>query len=476
MDVIIFAIDFNQRCLKIIADFLKNHMKHIDSSFIEYFSTVFSHKDQMNMHVKYTVSTRSNLLDCIHRPKYIMAMKRLQAFKYELKLNGNQKGWLHRFAGSCRHVFNKALNLQKVRHEKGEKKLNYAGLCKLLTEWRNHPETMWLRDAPSQALQQSLKDLERAYTNFFAKRASFPRFKCRGARDAFRLPQGCKLDQANDRIFVPKLGWLRYHNSRDVLGTVCNITISRSCDRWYVSVQTEREVIQPAHPSTTSVGVDVGIAQFATLSDGTVFEAVNSFKRHQKKLAFQQRQLSKKKKFSANWKKQKFKISHLHRKIAHIRNDYLHKITHTISKNHALVCIEALQIRNMSKSVAGTAATPGKQVRAKSGLNKAILDQGWHEFRRQLEYKEAWLGGEVIAVPAMYTSQTCPDCAHVDARNRQTQASFACVNCGYQANADRVGAINILRAGHARLACGETVRLGRSMNQEPAEVIQVKVA
>ncbi len=118
-----------------------------------------------------------------------------------------------------------------------------------------------------------------------------------------------------------------------------------------------------------------------------------------------------------------------------------------------LTCIEALAVLNMSKSAAGSVEKPGKNVRAKSGLNKSILDQGWFEFRRQLDYKLAWNGGWLVAVPPQYTSRTCPCCGHVSADNRKTQAQFACVECGYEENADVVGAINVLRAGHARFAC-----------------------
>ena len=150
-----------------------------------------------------------------------------------------------------------------------EKKLGYAGLCKLLTEWRNGAETPWLADAPVHPLQQTLKDLERAYSNFFAKRADFPRFKKKNRHDSFRYPdpKQIKLDQTNSRIFLPKLGWLHYRNSRDILGAVKNITVSQSCGKWFVSIQTEREVEQPI-PNGGAVGIDMGIARFATLSDG----------------------------------------------------------------------------------------------------------------------------------------------------------------------------------------------------------------
>lgn len=381
-------------------------------------------------------------------------MQRLQAFKYELMPNGEQQRHMRRFAGSCRFVFNKALALQKDRYERGEKKLGYAGLCKLLTEWRNSTETAWLADAPVHPLQQTLKDLERAYSNFFAKRADFPRFKKKGRHNSFRYPdpKQIKLDQANSRIFLPKLGWLHYRNSRDVLGVVKNITVSQSCGKWFVSIQTEREVEQSI-PNGGAVGIDMGITRFVTLSDGSFYAPINSFKRHETALRKAQQTMSRKVKFSSNWKKAKARVQKIHARIGNARRDYLHKTSTTISQNHAMVCIEDLQVRNMSKSAAGTTDEPGRNVRAKSGLNKAILDQGWGEFRRQLDYKLAWNGGHLIAVPPQNTSRTCPCCGHVSKDNRQTQARFECMECGFEGNADVVGAINVLRAGHARLAC-----------------------
>lgn len=405
----------------------------------------------------------------LDRPKYNRGMKRLQAYKYELQPNGEQQRNMRRFAGSCRFVFNKALAMQKVRYEQGEKKLGYAGLCKSLTEWKTQSETGWLAETPSQALQQTIKDLERAYTNFFAKRAAFPRFKKKGQSDSFRYPQGFKLDQGNSRIFLPKLGWLRYRNSRDMLGTAKNVTVSCNGGKWFVSIQTEREIAEPVHPATSIIGIDVGITRFATLSDGSFIEPLNTFRKHEQRLARYQRAMSRKTKFSNNWKKAKAKVQKLHTRIANVRRDFLHKTTTTISQNHAIVCIEDLRVRNMSKSAAGNSESPGKNVRAKSGLNKSILDQGWFEFRRQLEYKQVWRGGEVLAVPPRNTSRTCPCCGHVSAENRQTQARFACVECGYENNADLVGAINVLAAGHAVLACGGMAQSGRPAKQEPAE-------
>lgn len=394
-------------------------------------------------------------------------MIRRQAYKFQLKTNLSQARQMRSFAGACRFVFNQALALQKAKYEAGNKKLSYADLCaELLTLKSSNP---WLGESPSQTLQQSLKDLERSYTNFFAKRADFPRFKKKGLSSSFRFPQGCKLDQANNRIFLPKLGWMHYRNSREVLGEVKNVTVSHSCGHWYISVQTEREVSEAKHPSTSAIGVDMGIAQFATLSDGHVFAAVNSFKQKQKQLARYQRAFSRKVKFSQNWKKQKSKIGRLHQTIANIRKDYLHKTTTIISQNHAMIVIEDLQVKNMSKSASGNLNKPGRHVKAKSGLNRSILDQGWFEFRRQIEYKQVWRGGDVLAVPPQYTSQRCSCCGTVSKENRPSQAKFACIACGYQANADVNAAMNILAAGHAVLACGEIVQQDNSVKQELTE-------
>ena len=379
---------------------------------------------------------------------------------------------MRRFAGACRFVFNRALARQNENHEAGNKYIPYGKMASWLVEWKNATETQWLKDSHSQPLQQSLKDLERAYKNFFRKRAAFPRFKKRGQNDAFRYPQGVKLDQENSRIFLPKLGWMRYRNSRQVTGVVKNVTVSQSCGKWYISVQTESEVSTPVHPSASMVGLDAGVAKLATLSDGTVFEPVNSFQKNQKTLARLQRQLSRKVKFSNNWQKQKRKIQRLHSRIANIRRDYLHKVTTTVSKNHAMIVIEDLKVSNMSKSAAGTVSQPGRNVRAKSGLNRSILDQGWYEMRRQLEYKQLWRGGQVLAVPPAYTSQRCACCGHTAKENRLSQSKFRCQVCGYTANADVNGARNILAAGHAVLACGEMVQSGRPLKQEPTEMIQ----
>ena len=404
-------------------------------------------------------------------------MQRLQAYQFELMPHGQQQRKMRRFAGACRFVFNKALAWQKEQYASDPTiRFSYTVLANLLPLWKQDPNLAWLKESPSQALQQTLKDLERAYINFFSQRANFPRFKKKGQSDSYRYPQGCKLDQRNSRIFLPKLGWMRYRNSREVLGEVKNVTVTHSCAKWFVSIQTEREVEPSLPQATTAIGIDVGVVRFATMSDGSHIEPINSFKKHQERLARYQRRMSRKVKFSNNWKKAKTKIQRIHRAIAHARKDYLHKITTTISQNHALVCIEDLQVRNMSRSSKGNSEEHGKMVKQKSGLNRAILDQGWGEFRRQLEYKMTWQGGILLAVPPHNTSRTCPCCGHVSKDNRKTQAKFECVECGYENHADLVGAINILERGHRLLACGELGQSDHSVKQEPSEATQALAA
>ena len=414
-----------------------------------------------------------------------------QAFKFELMPNGQQRRQMRRFAGACRFVFNEALRLQQENRAAGGKYISYEAMAKRLTAWRAGEPTPsgrqagWLKEAPVHALQHALKDLDRAYQNFFAKRAKFPNFKKHGSGASFRFPDPNQftLDEANGRIKCPKLGWVRYRKSRDVLGLPRNITISCTGDRWYASVQTQRAVSEPIHPSSSAVGIDLGVVRFATLSDGTFLEPLASFKAHQVRLARYQRRMARKVKGSANWKKARRCVQRVHTRIANARRDFVHKASAQISSAHALVIIEDLGVKGMSASARGTAEQPGKRVRQKAGLNRSILDQGWAEFRRQLGYKRAQKGGELRAVPAAYTSQTCPECGHASPENRASQAVFACVACGHTGNADWVAAVNILERGHRLTACGEDARRERpardgraaSEKQEPTEEIRQEV-
>ena len=374
-----------------------------------------------------------------------------RSYKYELIPNGEQVCKLKQFCGCCRFVFNKGLEEVKKYYDYTGYLLNYVQLAAFLPKWKQDVD--WLKDCHSQVLQQSMKNLSYGLANYTAGRANFPRFKVKGRKDSCRFPQGVKSDQNNNRIYLPKIGWVRYRNSRTIIGTIKNVTVTAKCDKWYVSIQTEYEQEKPVHYGN-DIGIDMGIIRFATLSDGRYFEPINAFHSLKGKLAKLQKRLKRKIKGSSNWKKLVAKISKLHHRIANIRKNFLHQISNTISKNHATVYIEDLKVGNMSKSAKGTMEKHGKMVKQKSGLNRAILDQAWYEFRRQLEYKLRWRGGQLIPVAPQYTSQCCPACGHTAKANRTTQALFACVQCGYTENADVVGAMNVLQHGRALSAAG----------------------
>lgn len=210
-------------------------------------------------------------------------------------------------------------------------------------------------------------------------------------------------------------------------------------------------MVQRVHESNSAVGVDAGVVRFATLSDRTVYPPLNSFRRLGQRLAFAQCAQSRKKKFSNNWKKAKKRIQKIHALIANARRDFLHKVSASISKNHAIVAVEDLQVKNMSASAAETVEEPGKNVQQKAGLNKPILDQAWSEFFRQLGYKLSWAGGQLVPVPPANTSRTCPHCTQHAKENRTTRAKFKCVVCWFEENADLVASNNILARGIARL-------------------------
>ncbi|MEH8087774.1 transposase [Gallibacterium anatis] len=374
-------------------------------------------------------------------------MQLRKAFKFEIMPNGNQIRRIKQFCGCSRFVFNRALAWHSEQYEQDKSiKFNYNKLANLLPQWKK--ELVWLKECHSQVLQQSLKDLESAFKNFFQQRADFPKFKKKGLKERFRFPQGCKLEQQNNRLYLPKIGWVRYRNSREVIGEIKNVTVSHKCGHYFVSIQTEFEYEIPTHKGG-EIGIDMGVARFATLSNGEFFEPLNAFKTYKGKLAKLQKRLKNKVKFSQNWQKLKAKIAKLHHKIANCRKDFLHKISTQISKNHAMIYIEDLQVSNMSKSAKGTVEAHGKNVKQKSGLNRSILDQSWFEFRRQLSYKTQWRGGFLVAVPPQNSSRTCPCCSHIAKENRQTQANFECVECGYTENADVVGALNVLGRGRA---------------------------
>jgi len=385
-----------------------------------------------------------------------------KAFRFRLKTNSELAQKLTQFSGCARFVWNRFWKMNQDRLSRKLPILLYNEMAFWLTLWKKSEEYGFLKDCHSQILQQSLKNLDKAYRDGFDKTQPLkrmPRKHKRALHSSFRYPQGFKLE--GNQLYLPKIGWIRFFKSQTIVGTVKNITISKKGDHWYAAVQVEHEVPKPIHPAKTDIGIDMGIAKFAALSTGNYIEPINSFRCDENKLRHYQQKLSNKKKFSKNWQKAKRKISRLHERISNVRKDFLHKSSTHLSKNHAMIVVEDLKITNMSRSAKGSLDEPGKNVAAKSGLNKSILDQGWGEFRRQLEYKQDWRGGIFIKVNPKYTSITCVSCGNIDKNNRVLQSEFCCTECGHHENADIHAAKNVLAAGHAVLACGSNLNKGR---------------
>ncbi|WP_286740477.1 RNA-guided endonuclease InsQ/TnpB family protein [Psychrobacter sp. UBA3068] len=429
-------------------------------------------------------------------------MKINKAYKFRLEPNAEQEIILNNLVGSARFVWNQMLAISFEIFAKNEF-INATNLVNKIIGLKNNPDFAFLKThANAVSLQQKVRDLAAAWSRFFdpkvharlkenknkprkpkffkladgteiQHRPLMPQFKRKAdGCDSIRLVQFdkyCRIE--GNRVKLPNgIGLVKFRKSQDIIGTIKNVTISKKSGHWYVSFGTERELTEnPRHPSKSAIGLDMGITKLLTTSNGETIKPKNSFKANQLKLAKLQRQLSRKVLFSQNWKKQKHKIQKLHHHIANIRHDYLHKITTSISKNHAMIACEDLKVANMSTSASGTTAQKGRNVKAKSGLNRAILDQGWGIMIDMLEYKQQWQGGLLIKVNPRYTSQTCSQCQHIAKENRQTQSKFECVKCGHKANADINAARNILSAGHAVLSAEGGCSKGRPMKQKTSD-------
>lgn len=418
-----------------------------------------------------------------------------RAVKFQLRAKPGQEALLRRWSGAARWLWNAALARQQQQRAEGKPYSNYAAMCKWLTQWRHAEATAWLKLSPVHAQQQVLKRLDAAFQRFFAnvkagRKAGYPRFKSRGDDPGLRFPDKDHLafDHAHGRVKLPKLGWVRVRQSRKVVGEIANASITRLGDKWYVSLQYTVPDVEPSAGLMPTLGIDMGVASFLATSAGRLEAPLNALKCQQRRLKRYQRSVARKQKGSANRKKAVQRLARLHQRIACQRSDWLHKLSTELASQHAVIAIEDLKVAAMSASARGTVAKPGKRVRAKAGLNRSILDQGWAKFRDMLAYKLQGHGGQLIAVPPAYTSQTCSCCGHVAAENRKSQAAFCCQGCGHTEHADINAAKNILAAGHAvwargdstPAACGEVVRrpgrkpkIAASMKQEPTEALSL---
>jgi len=380
-------------------------------------------------------------------------VKERKAALFRLYPTPEQYAQMAQIAGACRFIYNLALEQRRDWYRPG-RQFNSVTQSRELTQLR--AEVDWLKAAPIHPLQQALRDLDRAYQNWWAGRAQAPTPRKKGLNDGFRFPDPVSLrvertGTSSGRMKLPKLGWVKLRGWCALPGDICNITVSRRAGQWFAAVQWERDVAEPEASTMPAVGIDMGVAIFAALSEGTTIAPANHGKRALKALRRAQRALSRKKRGSANRRKAIQRVARIHKRVADARKDFLHKHTTIIAKNHGLVVVEALKVKAMSASAKGTAEKPGRNVRQKAGLNRSILDQGWGMFRTMLGYKLADRGGRLVEVPAAYTSQTCSACGLADAANRRDQARFVCIGCGHEANADINAALNILRRADSAL-------------------------
>jgi len=380
-----------------------------------------------------------------------------QGFQYALRLKARREAVLRRGVGCRRFVFNEALAHQKAEVAAGRKRPGYAALCARRPALRVlHP---WLAEPPAQALQQALKDLCKARDAKFTVKFGAPRFNEKGDGDTLRLPQDCRYDAAAGLVHLPKLGAVRLRHSRQALGEVKNVTLRQEGGRWVASLQTERELEVCAAAASATVGLDFGAATTIMPSNEALapIERPGRIGRYEWRMrrpqqAVSRKKVSRKKKGSKNRAKARGRLYACTGRIAAMRRDFLHQATTKLVTEPALIAVEDLAVTSMTASAAGTLDAPGRNVKAKAGLNRTILRNGWSMARQRLEYKAAWSGVMLVAVPPAYTSQACSACGHTAAGSRKSQARFECAACGHSENADRNAAKNILAKAHRMMA------------------------
>ena len=364
---------------------------------------------------------------------------------------------LARAIGCTRLIYNLALAQHKMFGRQGRRLDPEAELIDLKRE------CPFLRDdAFSQSLQQALHDLHRAYKGFFAGRSGYPTPRRKYQHDTMRFPQpytkqGPQIILGHNSVKLPKFGWLTIERHRKIKGRLRSVTVKCEGGHWFVVIQTEIHAKDPA-PRTDlpSVGLDMGINQPITTSTGEIIALPQMTKPELAKRQHLNRQLSRRQKGKAGRRQARLKLRRFDRHITNRRNDARHKATTRLVKNHGLIGIEDLQVRNMTRSAHGTADKPGKQVAQKAGLNRRMLDVAPAEVRQQLEYKGVWYGAAVEAVPPAYTSQDCSACGMRNVVPRGARV-IQCLGCGLVVCRDTNAARNIKDRAIQQYAAGPAV-------------------
>jgi putative transposase len=310
-----------------------------------------------------------------------------QGFQYAPRLKASREALVRRWVGCRRFVFNEALAFQCAEIAAGRKRPSYASLCARLPELRN--TYAWLAEPPAQALQQALRDLCQAWDRKYTSGFGAPRFKKKGQSDTIRFPQDCAYNAAAGVVCIPKLGKVRLQHSRRALGKLKNVTLRFDGKRLVVSLQTEREIEPAPSDAAGEVGLDFGAKTSMMPSRGEPIALPPRISRYERRMKRLQQAVSRKKKDSNNRREAVARVAECHRRIAAIRRDFLHQKTTELVRGNSLIAIEDLHVKRMTASAAGTVEAPGRNVRAKAGLNRSILRNGWAIARSMLEYKTA---------------------------------------------------------------------------------------
>lgn len=368
-----------------------------------------------------------------------------RAYRYRVYLTAEQETILTRTFGCARFVYNHMLRLRTDAWFNKQKRVGYHDTSALLTKLKKEPETTWLNEVSSVPVQQSLRHLQTAFTNFFSKRALYPSFKSKHGKQAAEYTTSAFKWDGNALTLAKMDAPLEIRFSRQIPKAARVTTVNMSKDtagRYFVSMLCD-DAVSALPPVSAKVGIDLGLTHFAILSTGEKIAAPNAFRKREGKLAKLQRRLAKKLKGSLNRKKSKLKVARLHANIEDTRKDFLHKLSTRLIHENQVIAIETLAVSNMQKNHC---------------LAKSISDASWSEFVRQLEYKAKWYGRTLIGIDRWYpSSKRCGDCGYTMTELALSVREWTCPECGIVHDRDINAARNVLAAGLAASVCGENV-------------------